>query len=153
MGRITRGGNGNPLQYSCLGNPMSRETWGATVHGAAKGQMQPSVCMRALTHTHTLQGCGVRGSRAPWQLRHQELGSVPPSLESRPMTCSEVEHGRSEVTGDLYLCLSRPVKPLSPWGMRDLGAELGPHSGGLLANQPLTPKPESETLLDPPAIS
>ena len=29
-------GNGNPLQYSCLGNPMDRGAWCATVHGVAK---------------------------------------------------------------------------------------------------------------------
>jgi len=29
-------GNGNPLQYSCLGNPMDRGTWLAPVHGVAK---------------------------------------------------------------------------------------------------------------------
>ena len=29
-------GNGNLLQYSCLGNPMDRETWCAPIHGAAK---------------------------------------------------------------------------------------------------------------------
>ena len=29
-------GNGNPLQYSCLGNPMDREAWRAAVHGVAK---------------------------------------------------------------------------------------------------------------------
>ena len=29
-------GDGNPLQYSCLGNPMDREAWQATVHGAAR---------------------------------------------------------------------------------------------------------------------
>ena len=29
-------GNGNPLQYSCLGNPMDRGDWWATVHGVAK---------------------------------------------------------------------------------------------------------------------
>ena len=29
-------GNSNPLQYSCLGNPMGRGTWQATVHGVAK---------------------------------------------------------------------------------------------------------------------
>ena len=29
-------GNGNPLQYSCLENPMDRGTWRATVHGVAK---------------------------------------------------------------------------------------------------------------------
>ena len=29
-------GNGNPLQYSCLGNPMEREAWQAAVHGVTK---------------------------------------------------------------------------------------------------------------------
>ena len=29
-------GNGNPLQYSCLGNPMDRGPWRAAVHGVAK---------------------------------------------------------------------------------------------------------------------
>ena len=29
-------GNGNSLQYSCLGNPMDRGTWWTTVHGVAK---------------------------------------------------------------------------------------------------------------------
>ena len=29
-------GNGNPLQYSCLENPMDRGTWWATVYGVAK---------------------------------------------------------------------------------------------------------------------
>ena len=37
-GRSPGGGNGNPLQYSCLGNPMNREAWGAMVHGVAKIQ-------------------------------------------------------------------------------------------------------------------
>ena len=32
------GGNGNPLQYSCLENTMDREAWRAMVYGAAKGQ-------------------------------------------------------------------------------------------------------------------
>ena len=35
-GRSPGGGNGNPLQYSCLGNPMDGGAWGATVHGVAK---------------------------------------------------------------------------------------------------------------------
>ena len=30
------GGHGNPLQYSCLGNPMDRGAWRATVHGVTK---------------------------------------------------------------------------------------------------------------------
>ena len=35
-GRSPGEGNGNPFQYSCLGNPMDRETGWATVHGVAK---------------------------------------------------------------------------------------------------------------------
>ena len=37
-GRSPREGNGNPLQYSCLENPMFRGAWQATVHGVAKSQ-------------------------------------------------------------------------------------------------------------------
>ena len=37
-GRSPGGGNGNSLQYSCLENPMDRETWQAIVHGVAKSQ-------------------------------------------------------------------------------------------------------------------
>ena len=46
-GRSPGVGDGNPLQYSCLRNPMDRGTWQATVHGVAKSQMR--MCM----HTHT----------------------------------------------------------------------------------------------------
>ena len=42
-GRSPAGGNGNPLQYSCLGNPMDREAWRATVHGITKNRTQPSM--------------------------------------------------------------------------------------------------------------
>ena len=35
LGRSPGGGKGNPLQYSCLENPMDRGAWGATVHGVA----------------------------------------------------------------------------------------------------------------------
>ena len=37
-GRSPGEGNGNPLQYSCLENPMDREAWWATVHGVTKSQ-------------------------------------------------------------------------------------------------------------------
>ena len=35
-GRSPGVGNNNPLQYFCLGNPMDRGAWWATVHGVAK---------------------------------------------------------------------------------------------------------------------
>ena len=37
-GRSPGEGNGNPLQDSCLGNPMERGAWRATIHGAAKSR-------------------------------------------------------------------------------------------------------------------
>ena len=36
LGRSLGKGNGNPLQYSCLGNIMHRGAWRATVHGVAR---------------------------------------------------------------------------------------------------------------------
>ena len=37
-GRSSGEGNGNPLQYSCLENPMDRGGWQATIQGVAKSQ-------------------------------------------------------------------------------------------------------------------
>ena len=41
-GRYPGEGNGNPLQYSCLGNPIDRGAWWATVHGVAESQTRLS---------------------------------------------------------------------------------------------------------------
>ena len=42
-GRSSGGGNDNPLQYSCLGNPRDRRAWWATVHRATKSQTHLSM--------------------------------------------------------------------------------------------------------------
>ena len=42
LGRAPGGGNGNPLQYSCLENLMDGGAWQATVHGVAKSWTQLS---------------------------------------------------------------------------------------------------------------
>ena len=44
MGRedSPRGGHGNPLQYSCLENPMDRGTWQAAVHRVTQSRTRPS---------------------------------------------------------------------------------------------------------------
>ena len=42
LGRFPGGGNGNPLQYSCMENPMDGGTWSAIVHGDAKSQTRLS---------------------------------------------------------------------------------------------------------------
>ena len=42
LGRSPGGGNGTPIQYSCLENPMDREVWQAAVHEVTKSQTQES---------------------------------------------------------------------------------------------------------------
>ena len=66
LGRSPGEGNDNPLQYSCLGDPMDREGWQATVHGVAKSwalllvtPQQPSVHVCALTHVQLLAAPGL----------------------------------------------------------------------------------------------
>ena len=48
--RSPREGNDNPLQYSCLENPMDRGTWRDTAQGVEKGQSDATE--HASTHTH-----------------------------------------------------------------------------------------------------
>ena len=54
--RSPGGGNGSPLQYSCLESPMDRGVWWAAVHVVAKSQMT-----EVTLHTHTLT-CPLRKS-------------------------------------------------------------------------------------------
>ena len=48
LGRSSGEGNGNPLQYSCLENPMDRGAWWAIVHGVTKSQ----TCLSEFTSLH-----------------------------------------------------------------------------------------------------
>ena len=52
-GKSPGGGNGNPLQYSCLENSMDRGAWWATAHGVAKSQTK-------LTNTFCSFESGIR---------------------------------------------------------------------------------------------
>jgi len=44
-GRSPGGGNGNPLQYSCLGNPRDRGNWQVIVHRVGKPDTTEPTCM------------------------------------------------------------------------------------------------------------
>ena len=61
LGRFPGEGNGYPLQYSCLDNPMDRRAWGATVHGIRKSRTQLS----GLACTYSLTTSSLR-SELPW---------------------------------------------------------------------------------------
>ena len=58
LGRSPGVGNGNPLQYSCLENPMDRRAWGPTVHRVAEESdmtehVRVLARMHTRAHTHT----------------------------------------------------------------------------------------------------
>ena len=68
--KIPGGGNGNPLQHTCLKNPMDRGAWQATVHGVSKSQTWLKSCTHkhtySYTHTHTT--CWEGTSSPHWAL-------------------------------------------------------------------------------------
>ena len=43
-GRAPKGGNGNPLQYSCLENSMDSRAWWKTIHGVVESGMTEHAC-------------------------------------------------------------------------------------------------------------
>ena len=59
-----RGGNGTPLQYSCLENPMCGGAWLAAVHGVAKCQTR---CLTERLHFHFSLSCIGEGNGNPLQ--------------------------------------------------------------------------------------
>ena len=55
LGRCPGGGNGNPLQYSCLENSMNRGVWQAAVHGVTESDTTEQVS--TAQHIVDLQYC------------------------------------------------------------------------------------------------
>ena len=72
--RSPGGGNGNPLQYSCLGNLVAREAWWATAHGVTKSLTRVSTGMKQTTAKPQCQkmkhsGLNLKNSpRSAWAL-------------------------------------------------------------------------------------
>ena len=56
LGRHSGGGNGNPLQYACLGNPRDREAWWATVHRVTESDMTKHTLAQIQTQQNMLPG-------------------------------------------------------------------------------------------------
>ena len=67
-------GNGSPLQYSCLENPMDRGAWQTTVHRVAKDQTRLS------THTkNTIDGADYKQQKFTVLRNHQRMPHNPPT--------------------------------------------------------------------------
>ena len=76
-------GNGNPLQYSCLENPMDRGAWWATIHGVAKSRTRLSdfcvcVCVCVCLFGASLVAQTVKRLPAMLETRVQFLGREDP---------------------------------------------------------------------------
>ena len=106
-GRCPGEGNGNPLQYSCLENPMDRGAWWATVHGVSKRQTQPSD-----PHFHTLIFARfIRHYYVPGADMAQGLSAAWMSAGRRAKTQGQ----KPKVIGSIsFFSLLSPF-PLTPW--------------------------------------
>ena len=75
-GRSPGEGHGNPLQYSCLVNPMDRGAWRATVHGTAKNWTRlKRLSMKARAHASLLHGVKMK-----WSAEEQPQCCLPKAL-------------------------------------------------------------------------
>ena len=78
---INREGNGNPLQYSCLENPMDRGAWETAVHGVAKSQTWLSDFTFTF-HFHALEKeMATHSSILAWRIPGTEEPGGLPSME------------------------------------------------------------------------
>ena len=87
-GRSCGEGNGNPLQYTCLENPMDKGAWQATVHGVAKSRTRLSDFTRECSGA-SLVAQMVKRLPALWETRVRSLGWEDP-LEKEMATHSSI---------------------------------------------------------------
>ena len=74
-------GNGNPLQYSCLENPMDGGSWQATVHGVMKSQT-PLSNFTFTFHFNALKEMATHSSILAWRIPGTEKPGGLPSMGS-----------------------------------------------------------------------
>ena len=120
LGRSPGGGNGSPLQCSCLENPMDRGAWRATVHRVAESHMTEHS-----THANSqdasagvawVHGPSVCGRSHPWP-------SLPPLFGQRRVFLSSALTG-NEAEGSRWVLGG----VLDGWGSIDLASGLRHHS-------------------------
>ena len=113
---ISGEGNGNPLQYSCLGNPMDRGAWWAIAHGIAKSQTWLSEQQKRHLYVLSWLTCHLWGTRRSQNniLRKRGLGfeltiNTPlESLDQPKEVSSHFASARLPLPGSsvLYACVS-----------------------------------------------
>ena len=95
-GRSPGEGNGNPLQYSCLGSPMDSGAWRATLHGVTEGQEPLGIHVPGTGKRHPAKACLVTSVLQRFrELSHEsQFGQV---------------HGEGNGTQFQYSCLENPM--------------------------------------------
>ena len=77
LDKTNREGNGTPLQYSCLENPMNGGAWWAAVHGVAKSRTGLSDFTFTF-HFHALEDMATHSSVLAWRIPGMgEPGGMP----------------------------------------------------------------------------
>ena len=115
LGGSPRGGHGNPLQYSCLENPMNREAWQAIVLGVTKSWMWLS------THTHVKGPELARSLFFLCYVRTQSVSHLQPGKEPLPdlsVASSLISDSKPLELWERKCCLSHSVCDifvLTPW--------------------------------------
>ena len=102
-------GNGNPLQYSCLENPMDRGVWWATVHGVTK---ESAMTQWLTDHLECASLVVQLGKNPPTMQKTQvwSLGGEDPwrrKWQPSPVSLSRKCHGQRSLAG------------YSPWGCKE----------------------------------
>ena len=131
LGRSPGGGNGNPLQYSCLENPMDRGAWWVTVHRVTKSQTWLRTWPVSLWHkaSSTFPRSRGFGQGASWYLSRaasfqlsyfveEEDGLRAQSIKALPCLTAQLGHiGDKKTMWTTFLAGSQRSQP---WGKRSL---------------------------------
>ena len=96
-GRSPGGGHGNPLQSSCLENPMDRGAWRAAVHGVAKSQTR-LIRHRVATWTLWIATAG----------RRYAIGGQVPAMRTNLQRTRQPSHEESS-SAKCQLCQARGI--------------------------------------------
>ena len=115
VGKSPGEGNGNPLQYSGLGNPMDRGAWRDTVHGIANNQTHLSDLLLLFSHSvvsDSLQSQGMQPARllCPQGFSRPEYWSGLPCPPPRDLPNPGIKP-RSPILQADYLLSEPPEKP------------------------------------------
>ena len=123
-GRSLGEGNGNPLQYSCLENPMDREAWWATVHGVTKSRTWVSdftfTTISSLNNDMTIVSSMMSGGTS---LVAQSIKNTPAMRETRVQSLGLEDPLEKEMATHANILAWRILWTGEPGGLQSMGSQ------------------------------